>query len=629
MKYRPEIDGLRALAVLPVMLFHAGFPGFSGGFVGVDVFFVISGYLITTLIVTDLVKGTFSIAYFYERRARRILPALFFVICLPFAWLWLLPHELRSFSQSLVAVSLFASNVLFWLSSGYFETAAELKPLLHTWSLAVEEQYYVFFPLFLMAVWRFGKRFVLVALLAIFALSLALAEWGSVADPVATFFLLPTRGWELLIGVFIAIYFSSQKRLLIPRSLCELGALVGLALLAYSVFSFDSRTPFPGLYALIPTTGTALVILLASRETFVGKALGSKVLVGVGLISYSAYLWHQPMLAFARHRLTEEMSPGLAMAIVLSALAMSYFSWRFVEVPFRNKKAFNRAQITKMGVAGTVFFIGVGTAGHFSGGFSGRFNFVAAYEGDVGQREFFQLLADKYVDCTPEAIAQEAIRWEEFLRCKQSKSGVDVEAALIGDSHVEHLFLGLADQLPDKNIVYYQRGSYPLLSNPIFARIFSHVLRSDSIKTVFLTAHWEQRVTEIPADMTFEQELLETLDALVSAGKTVYLLSAVPEFPFPPERCKFRAEGVGATTCDMPKSESVEQKQKYIDSLKSVSSQIPGVHFLDISDLLCGETTCGMVKNGVLMYRDFRHLNIPGSIYFGREIIRQRPELQR
>ena len=160
MNYRREIDGLRALAVLPVILFHAGFETFSGGFVGVDVFFVISGYLITTIILAELEQGRFSIVNFYERRARRILPALFLVmlVCIPFAWIWLLPSDMKDFSQSLIAVAIFASNILFWRESGYFDTAAELKPLLHTWSLAVEEQYYVLFPLFLMLFWKLGKR---------------------------------------------------------------------------------------------------------------------------------------------------------------------------------------------------------------------------------------------------------------------------------------------------------------------------------------------------------------------------------------------------------------------------------------------------------------------------------------
>ena len=206
MDYRREIDGLRAIAVLPVILFHAGFETFSGGFVGVDVFFVISGYLITTIIIAELEQGKFSIINFYERRARRILPALFLVmlVCIPLAWFWLLPRDMQDFSQSLVAVTVFASNILFWRESGYFDTAAELKPLLHTWSLAVEEQYYVIFPLFLMSFWRLGKRWIMILLVAVFVVSLALAQWASLAKPSAAFFLLPARGWELLVGAFAA-----------------------------------------------------------------------------------------------------------------------------------------------------------------------------------------------------------------------------------------------------------------------------------------------------------------------------------------------------------------------------------------------------------------------------------------
>ncbi len=214
MDYRREIDGLRALAVLPVILFHAGFKIFSGGFVGVDVFFVISGFLITTILLSELEAGNFSLINFYERRARRILPVLFFVmlLCLPFAWIWLIPDDMKSFSQSVVAVSLYASNILFWGTSGYFDSAAELKPLLHTWSLAVEEQYYLFFPVFLMLAWRFGKRWIFNCLVFVFILSLALAQWWSSSMPMAGFFLLPARGWELLIGAFVAFYFTSPGR---------------------------------------------------------------------------------------------------------------------------------------------------------------------------------------------------------------------------------------------------------------------------------------------------------------------------------------------------------------------------------------------------------------------------------
>ncbi|MBL0010644.1 MAG: acyltransferase [Nitrosomonas sp.] len=203
MVYRQEVDGLRALAVLPVILFHAGFQTFSGGFVGVDVFFVISGYLITSIILAEKQAGTFTLINFYERRARRILPALFVVMvaCLPFAWLWL-PQDMKELFAKPGCCFRLCFKRVFWQTSGYFETAAELKPLLHTWSLAVEEQYYLLFPIFLMLTWHLGTRWILAMLAVAAVVSLAAAQWGSAVEPAATFYLLPTRGWELLIGAF-------------------------------------------------------------------------------------------------------------------------------------------------------------------------------------------------------------------------------------------------------------------------------------------------------------------------------------------------------------------------------------------------------------------------------------------
>ena len=214
MKYRPEIDGLRALAVVPVILFHAGFEYFRGGFVGVDVFFVISGYLITTIIVSEQEAGTFSLLNFYERRARRILPALFLVMLVSTiaAYFWLAAPDLKDFSRSLMAVSVYLSNFLFLQETGYWDTEGELKPLLHTWSLAVEEQYYLLFPPFLMLMWRYRKRWMFGSILVIGVISLLASQWGSHRFPSANFFLLPTRAWELAIGAGIAFYFIYRKK---------------------------------------------------------------------------------------------------------------------------------------------------------------------------------------------------------------------------------------------------------------------------------------------------------------------------------------------------------------------------------------------------------------------------------
>ena len=373
MKYRAEIDGLRALAVLPVILFHAGFELFGGGFVGVDVFFVISGYLITTIIISEMAEEKFSIVNFYERRARRILPALFFVmaVCLPFAWLLLVPSDLLEFGHSLIAVSTFSSNFLFWSEAGYFAGPAELKPLLHTWSLAVEEQYYILFPIFLMLTWRLGLKWILILLSIVFFVSLGISQWGAYNSPTANFFLLPTRGWELLVGVFAAFYLKYNTHLK-SHVINQMLSLLGFGMITYSIIAFDKTTPFPSLYALIPTIGTGLLILCAVPKTFVHRLLSLQYIVGIGLISYSTYLWHQPLLAFARHRTLGEVSELTLISLCLTSLIMAWFSWRYVEQPFRDRKKIKRYLIFILSGFMILMFTSIGIVTHFTSGFSDR-----------------------------------------------------------------------------------------------------------------------------------------------------------------------------------------------------------------------------------------------------------------
>lgn len=376
MKYRPEIDGLRAVAVLPVILFHAGFATFSGGFVGVDVFFVISGYLITSILYTEMTGGAYSILRFYERRARRILPALFLVmlVCIPFAWVWLLPNDLHEFFNSILAVTVFASNVLFWSESGYFETAAELKPLLHTWSLAVEEQFYLFFPLLLAVLLRYlTRRWVVAVLAALLVFSLALAELTLGTRPSAAFFLLPTRMWELLIGSLAAIYLVSRQGR--PLSNGLLG-WAGIAAIAASVFLYDEHIPFPGAYALLPCVGTVLIILFADAGTGAARLLSLRPVVGIGLISYSAYLWHQPLIAFARYRFPFEAQAPVMLGLAALSLVLAWSSWAFVERPFRTKNAISAKILWVATGVASAFFVVVGALGHRGDGFPQRFEGV-------------------------------------------------------------------------------------------------------------------------------------------------------------------------------------------------------------------------------------------------------------
>lgn len=375
MKYRREIDGLRAIAVLPVVFFHAGSNWFAGGFVGVDIFFVISGYLITSILLAEKEAGDFSILKFYERRARRILPALFCVmfVSLPFAWYWMLPYQLKEFSQSLLAVSTFVSNLLFWKQSGYFDTSAELKPLLHTWSLAVEEQYYVFFPLFLIFFWQLGnagKLGLKWAFIAIAVVSLSFAQWVVIKDSAFAFYLLPTRGWELLIGALIPVLWSTKKPNETSLAVRQTMSMFGLILLVYAIFYFDKHTPFPSVYALVPTVGAALILKFGDEKTIVARFLSHRVLVGLGLVSYSAYLWHQPILAFFKIRTGYmELPGGLLMPYLAVVVMLAYLSFKYVEKPFRSRSNFTRKQVFLLALLGTFFFVVLGVIGHVTNGF--------------------------------------------------------------------------------------------------------------------------------------------------------------------------------------------------------------------------------------------------------------------
>jgi len=291
MQYRPEIDGLRALAVLMVICFHAKSYFFNGGFVGVDVFFVISGYLITSILIKEIDQGHFSLIKFYERRARRILPALFFVatISIPLAWIFMTPADMLNFSKSLIAIPTFLSNIFFLKHSGYFDLNSELKPLIHTWSLAIEEQFYIVFPLFLFLISKYCKKIIPLIFIFIIAVSLFIAQYKLHLFQEKVFYLLPYRAWELILGSLIAF---SKKNKYYPKSnlVNQLTSLLGLMLILLPGVFFSELTPFPGLNAIPPTFGTAMILLSLHEKTLISKILQQKILVGIGLISYSLYL---------------------------------------------------------------------------------------------------------------------------------------------------------------------------------------------------------------------------------------------------------------------------------------------------------------------------------------------------
>ncbi|MCC9624565.1 acyltransferase [Thalassospira sp. MA62] len=372
MNYRSEIDGLRALAILPVILFHAGYEILSGGFVGVDVFFVISGYLITSILLNEIQAGTFSFAKFYERRARRILPVLFLVVVVTMiiSAFILLPQQLISLAKSAIAIPLFSSNFFFWSERGYFGEATDLKPLIHTWSLAVEEQFYILFPIVLLVLSKFRDRFLIGLLMLAFGLSLGASYYVTLLHFDTAFFFPFTRAWELLIGAFCAIAMK-RKLFALPQLWSEAASVVGLAMIFGSYVCFDSHTLFPYVTALIPTLGTAVFILAAANAPVARKLVGSKPLVAIGLISYSLYLWHQPVFALARATNVFEHYFSVLVVLVFGLSVLSYF---FVEQPFRNRAKNSTRRIWGLSAAGSLGLIALGLIFVLSNGFIGRFD---------------------------------------------------------------------------------------------------------------------------------------------------------------------------------------------------------------------------------------------------------------
>lgn len=640
MKYRPEIDGLRAVAVVPVILFHAGLKQFSGGFVGVDVFFVISGYLITSIILAEIEQGTFSLRNFYDRRARRILPALFFVllVSLPLAWIWLLPQDMEDYSQSLISVATFISNILFWQETGYWGTANELKPLLHTWSLAVEEQYYVLFPLLMLFLWRLNRRMLPTAILAIFLLSLAAAQLGSQYFPSAAFFLLPTRAWELAIGAAVAFGFLYRKERIEAvssrGSINEVLGLSGLLLIGYGVYAFDETIPFPGLYALIPTVGTGLVLVFTSPRTLVGKVLGSKLLVGVGLISYSAYLWHQPIFAFARYR--EFADPGNRYKLVLTALSffMAYVSWKFVERPFRDRSRISSRTVFLFSLTGTATFVVLGSLGSVTDGFIGRNS-----QNGITLQAIEEKRKPNY------GLSETCER--AFTLSPECKTSDEPEILVWGDSYAMHLVAGIIGSNPGAKIIQMTKTACGPFFDvaPVAEPKYPVSWAEGCLQFSEDVRHWLQAGTTIkyavlssPFNMYLSQdstllyrdgdvaktdlqrlahEFERTLDELEKMGITPVIFYPPPATGVDLGRCLAKADWLGwdLDTCNFKVDELSGPIRDAYAFLRTIKEKH---RVVNLEDLLCNDGVCSSHLNDIYMYRDKGHLSVEGSQALGR-----------
>lgn len=615
--YRPEIDGLRAVAVGAVILFHAGFRQVGGGFVGVDVFFVISGYLITRIILSELERGTFSLVDFYERRARRILPALFLVliVSLVLGWFLLDPPGMKDFSQSLVAVALFGSNVYFWRTSGYFDGAGEEKPLLHTWSLGVEEQFYLLYPLLLLLLWKKGRRIILPLLFIGFVASLALAEWGSSEFPIAAFYLLPTRAWELLLGGVVALLMTRPQFIPEGRAVKEILGWVGAVLIGVAALFYSEQTPFPGVYALVPTVGTALIILFSSQNTSLGQILGSRVFVGIGLISYGAYLWHQPLFAFARHAIPS--GPGREVFLVLAvvSLGLAYLSWRFVEKPWRTRSRFSRKTVFSFAAAGTVLLVLMGSLGT-TNGFASRFD-----------PDLVSALAPggAYVAGAYDAFREEKQEWSDDGKPK---------ILLVGDSQSQDLFNGLSEAgLTEEldllirfvsvrcGVLFVEESTSLELAEPQHregCREAGGLLEDESTlrhareaDQVWVISAWrEVDVDFLPESIANLQQVTEA--TVVVWGRKSFGNVSVPQLLMSAER---RAGLV------------VSQAQSKLDIQAHMRDTAPGDIYVDMQSVVCreagdAEDECRPFdRNGLPKSDDGLHLTPPGAEHVGRWLL--------
>lgn len=524
MQYRADIDGLRAVAVAAVVLYHADVVAFSGGFVGVDVFFVISGFLIASIIHTEATEGRFSILSFYARRARRILPALFVVVAATLAVgsYILLPGDFLDLVKSALSSMLFVSNVYLWDQASYFASAAEMKPLLHTWSLAVEEQYYLFFPILLVAWMARGYRPVTV-LAPVCLASFALSVWAVQRFPEATFFLAPTRVWELLVGSLLAVGAVPSLRSRIGR---EVVGLLGLALLLACVFLYDEQTVFPGLGALWPCLGTGMVI--HARGSMANRCLEYRPIVFIGLVSYSLYLWHWPLIVFARYEGWFTGTPAQAALIVVASFALSVASWRFVELPSKHSRFFG-------GRAPALWSAGISIASASAVLLAVVLTYSPGPDGPAGIEVGREEARAAYGEGTCFFSSETPLSAIDPARCL-TPNPTRPNYLLIGDSFAAHLWPGLRQALPHADVLQFTYGGCPAFllgperTEPGCRKVLAAVSRAvenTRYDAILIAGNWH------PGDLPALEKTLKFLrpktDNIVLFGPIVRYRADLPE----------------------------------------------------------------------------------------------------
>ena len=636
-KYRPDIDGLRAIAVLPVLFFHYGVDGFSGGFVGVDIFYVISGYLITSIVARDLESGRFSFASFYERRIRRIFPALFAVVfsCVLASLVVLIPDDLSSFGKSLVAMTLFISNLFFKRlggNNGYFGRVSETQALLHTWSLSVEEQFYLFFPATLLFLARWAKRRTIQWLWVAAAVSFVVNVWATQHRPLAAFYVVIPRAWELLLGALLALKAVPALKWRAGR---EIGGTFGLGLIAWSVFVFTENTAFPGFSALLPCVGAALIIYSGeSGPSWVRSLLSCRPLVFIGVISYSLYLWHWPILVFSRRFLTRPLTGAETAFMIAASLILAFLSFELIESPFRGGASpVSRRQIFSGALTVSLLSITIGYVMYSSHGLPGRYD-----------RATQQLVA-KNVKSKNDYYGDACSNWKRPIHsitdinfCSLGPASAK-KVMYLGDSQVQQLYPLLqkmydAGELRDKGVVFAVNQGCPVAERinrvGFFCDSFTHFAleraREQDIDTVYIgfivwprlrgvgfceSANGKciQTISGEQGRRIFFDELEQHIHDLRVLGKRVILSLPFPVYEESIPDLEIRDAVLGKFGLSRSATELTVAGAR--NQELSIARSTGAVVF-DPRESLCRRGQCVTAIDGVSIYRDNVHITASG-----------------
>jgi peptidoglycan/LPS O-acetylase OafA/YrhL len=612
--YRPDIDGLRALAILPVILFHAEL-GCTGGFVGVDVFFVISGFLITSLILKELSHDAFSLVNFWERRIRRILPALFLAVLatLAAACFLYLPSDLSLIGQSVAAQAVLLSNVYFWRTAGYFDPGVDTKPLLHTWSLAVEEQFYLLFPLLLLFLARNKRCSIPRTILWLCLGSFGLSVVGSWSKPLATFYLLPTRAWELMIGALLA---TIQGRQFSNPWLNETAGLSGLGLILYATFCYTRATRFPGLAAIPPCFGAALIIFSGSaKPTLISRLLVLPPVVFIGLISYPLYLWHWPLLDFAKYSSVGIPSWKLRVSLLMLSVALAAASWTWIETPFR-KRLFcrRRAQVFALAACSMLTLLILGGGVYFTDGMPSRLPAKAI--------AFFNYRNDRAF--LNEITLQQAAAGQ-FAELGAQSTNQPIEILIWGDSHAMSV-APVLDELCRRFSVrgveathssiapvlgYSSGAAYGLSETSLaFSRSVVDFITKNHIRAVIIAAFW---MDYGPHDLV-DARLAATVKIIMASGASVYVMKDVPRPDFDvPRLAALTVIHHGNLDRLQTSPEKYAADNHNFESIFNHLSQIGATVFETPKYFLNTNGLYDVVRDEKALYCDSGHLSVEGS----------------